>query len=173
VLTAAAAGVALLILRVVSIVMAGRLQNIPGGPPFWMTFDVSYRTVLFVAALAVAGAAVSGLVPALQATGRLAQLGATWTTLVIAQVAFSVAVLPLAAQLAWGTLRTGFLGPGFAAEEFATARVALEEGRCTRHVLLAAQVALALVLLVGSGPMIRTVMALRQVDPGGCPPVLR
>jgi putative ABC transport system permease protein len=45
---------------------------------------------------------------------------------VIAQVAFSVALLPLAAELAWGTLRTGIVGPGFAAEEFATARVALE-----------------------------------------------
>ena len=148
VLTAAAAGVALLILRVVSVVVAGRLQNIPGGPPFWMTFDVSYRTLLFVAGLAVAGAAVSGLVPALQATGRLARLGAgalagrtslrlgaTWTTLVIAQVAFSVGVLPLAAELAWGTLRTGAVGPGFAAEEFATARVALEEGRRQRAAL--------------------------------------
>jgi hypothetical protein len=48
---------------------------------------------------------------------------------VIAQVAFSVGVLPLAAELAWGTLRTSAVGPGFAAEEFATARVALEEGR--------------------------------------------
>ena len=142
VLTAAAAGVALLLLRVVSVVVAGRLQNIPGGPPFWMTFGVSYRTLLFVAGLALAGAAVSGLVPALQATGRLARLGAgalagrtsvrlgaTWTTLVIVQVAFSVGVLPLAAELAWGTLRTGVVGPGFAAEEFATARVALEEGQ--------------------------------------------
>ncbi len=142
VLTAAAAGVALLVLRVVSVVVAGRLQNIPGGPPFWMTFGVSYRTLLFVAGLALVGAAVSGLVPAFQATGRLARLGAgalagrtsvrlgaTWTTLVMAQVAFSVGVLPLAAELAWGTLRTGVVGPGFAAEEFATARVALEGGR--------------------------------------------
>jgi putative ABC transport system permease protein len=142
VLTAAAAAVALLILRVVSIVVAGRLQNIPGGQPFWMTFGVSYRTLLFVAGLALVGAAVSGLVPALQATGRLARLGAgalggrttvrlgaTWTTLVIAQVAFSVGVLPLAAELAWGTLRTGVVGPGFPAEEFATARVAREGGR--------------------------------------------
>jgi putative ABC transport system permease protein len=141
VLTAAAAGAALLVLRVVSVLVAGRLQTIPGGPPFWMTFGVSYRTLLFVAALALVGAAVSGLVPALQATRRLARpgagalvgrtsvrLGATWTTLVIAQVAFSVAVLPLAAELAWGTLRTGLVGPGFAAEEFATARVALDSG---------------------------------------------
>jgi hypothetical protein len=122
VLTAAAAGVALLILRVVSVVVAGRLQQIPGGPPFWMTFGVSYRTLLFVAGLAVAGAAVSGLVPALQATGRLARLGAgalagrtslrlgaTWTTLVIAQVAFSVGVLPLAAELAWAFCGAGVL----------------------------------------------------------------
>jgi hypothetical protein len=107
-----------------------------------MTFDISSRTLLFVAGLAVAGAGVSGLIPALQATKRLARLGvgalagrtslrlgATWTTLVIAQVAFSVGVLPLAAELAWGTLRISAVGPGFAAEEFATARVALEEGR--------------------------------------------
>jgi putative ABC transport system permease protein len=149
VLTAAAAGVALLILRVVSVVVAGRLQNIPGGPPFWMTFGVSYRTLLFIAGLAVAAAAVSGLVPALQATGRLARLGsgalagrtslrlgATWTTLVIAQVAFSVGVLPLAAELAWGTLRTGIVGPGFAAEEYVTARIALEGGRSVLDPLL-------------------------------------
>jgi putative ABC transport system permease protein len=142
VLTAATAGVTLLVVQVVWVVVAGRLQNIPGGPPFWMTFGLSSRTLLFVAGLAVAGAAVSGLVPALQATGRLARLGAgalagrtsvrlgaTWTTLVIAQVAFSVGVLPLAAELAWGTLRTGVIGPGFAAEAFATARVAPEEER--------------------------------------------
>ena len=141
VLSAAAGVVALLVLHVVSIVMAGRLQNIPGGPPFWMSFDVSYRTLLFVALLCVAGAIVSGLVPALQATGRLSrlgsgalagrtrlQLGATWTTLVVAQVAFSVGVLPLAAELGWGMLRTGVVGPGFPAEEYATARVALEDG---------------------------------------------
>jgi putative ABC transport system permease protein len=142
VLTVAAAGVALMILRLVSVLIEGRLQNIPGGPPFWMTFDLSYRTLLFVAVLALCGAAVSGLVPALQATGRLARLGAgalagrtsvrlgpTWTTLVIVQVALSVGVLPLAAELAWGTVRTGIVGPGFAAEEFATARITLEGDR--------------------------------------------
>lgn len=141
VLTSAAAGVALLIVRVVSVVVAARLQDIPGGPPFWLNLAVSYRTILFVFGLAVAGAAMCGLIPALQATGRLARLGSgalagrtslrlghTWTALVIAQVAFSVAVLPIAAELAWGTLRSGAVGPGFAAEEFATARVSLEGG---------------------------------------------
>jgi predicted permease len=40
------------------------------------------------------------------------------------------------------------------------------EGNRTRHVLVVAQVALALVLLIGSGLMIRTFVTLRQVDPG-------
>ena len=144
-LTGAAAGVALLVLRVVSIVANGRLQTIPGGPPFWMVFGVSYRTLLFIATLAVVAAAVSGFVPALQATRHLARLGAgalagrttvrlgaTWTALIVAQVAFSVGALPVATQLAWGTLHTGLVGPGYAAEEFATARVMMEQDRFAR-----------------------------------------
>jgi hypothetical protein len=122
--------------------MTGRLQRHPRRPAVLADLGrvVPHRPVR--RRTGRAGAAVAGLVPALQATGRLARLGAgalagrtslrlgaTWTTLVIAQVAFSVAVLPLAAELAWGTLRTGVVGPGFAAEEFATARVALEGDR--------------------------------------------
>jgi len=142
VLTAAAGGVAVLGLRVALVVAAERLQNVPGGPPFWMSFEVSARTLLFVAVLAGVAAVISGLIPALQATRQLTRLGAsalttrtgvrlgaTWTALVVAQVGFSVGVLPVAAQLAWGTLRTGFVGPGFAAEEFATARIALDATR--------------------------------------------
>lgn len=40
------------------------------------------------------------------------------------------------------------------------------EGTRTRHLLVVAQVAVALVLLTGSGLMIRTFVTLRQVDPG-------
>ena len=40
------------------------------------------------------------------------------------------------------------------------------EGHRVRHVLVVSQVALALVLLIGSGLMIRTFQRLRQVDPG-------
>jgi putative ABC transport system permease protein len=140
VLAVAAAAAALLIVHAVSIVIDGRLQQIPGGLPFWMAFKVSSSTILFVSALAVIGAAVAGLIPAMQATGRLARLGtgmlagrvglrlgATWTTLVIAQVGFSIAVLPLASELAWGTIRTGLVGPGFAAENYATARITFAE----------------------------------------------
>jgi predicted permease len=40
------------------------------------------------------------------------------------------------------------------------------QGNRVRHTLLVAQVALALVLLIGTGLMIRTFVTLRQVDPG-------
>ncbi len=40
------------------------------------------------------------------------------------------------------------------------------EGTRTRHLLVVAQVALALVLLVGTGLMVRTSLGLRRVDPG-------
>jgi predicted permease len=40
------------------------------------------------------------------------------------------------------------------------------EGQRTRHLLVIAQVAVALILLVGSGLMIRTFQELRRVDPG-------
>ena len=52
------------------------------------------------------------------------RLGATWTALIVAQVAVSVAVLPSAFEWAWGALRPGILGSGFASEEFLTARLA-------------------------------------------------
>ena len=140
VLGAGAAGAALLVIRLVG-EYAQDAFNLTNGTPFWFEFGViSFRTALFAAGLAVLAALIAGGVPALQATGRLVQsgllglgrrttmpLGATWTLLVMAQVAFSIAVLPVAAELAWGTLRPSILGPGFAAEEFVTARLVLDQ----------------------------------------------
>lgn len=58
--------------------------------------------------------------------------------------------------------------PGLAQSLHGGARGILEghEGNRARQTLLVAQVALALVLLVGCGLMIRTFVTLRQVDPG-------
>ncbi len=140
VLAAAAAGVALVLVRLAGEYIQGIISN-TNGVPFWMHFgDISFGMVLFAAGLAVFAATIAGVVPALQATGRLVQsglralgsrtgmqLGATWTALVVAQVAFSIAVLPVAVELAWGTLRPSILGPGFAAEEFLTARLVMDQ----------------------------------------------
>ena len=153
VLSAGAAGVALVLLRLFLWLEPFRGPN----DPFWMDYgDVSFATVLFAAALAVLAATIAGVVPALQATGRLVQsglralgsrtgmqLGRTWTALVVAQVAFAVAVLPSVVEFAWGTLRPGILGPGFAAEEFLTAQLAMDKETPPSAAAEAAQPSLA------------------------------
>ena len=135
VIAAGASGVALVAVRLAAWKMQERHPDVP----FWMDFTLSSNTVLFTAVLAVLAAMIAGGVPALRATGGQMQsglralssrtgmqLGATWTALVVAQVAFSAAALPSAVEMAWGTLRTGVLGPGFAAEEYLTARIELD-----------------------------------------------
>jgi hypothetical protein len=102
-------------------------------------FDFSWRAALFVAGLSVLAALIAGLVPALQATGRVLPsalrslgsrtgipLGATWTALIVAQVGVALAGLPSTIELAWGHLRPAVLGPGFPAKEFLTARLAVD-----------------------------------------------
>ena len=137
VLAAASAAVALLGVRSFFRFMEARQD---ATLPFWLDFGLTAETVAFTVGLAVLAAAIASLVPALQATRRLSGaalrglstrsalgLGAIWTALVVGQVAFSLAVLPAALEMAWGTLRTGILGPGFAAEEWLSARLAIDE----------------------------------------------
>lgn len=136
----AAAGVALLLApRVAETLSYMVLFN---GQPFWMDFGLSYGTILFATALALLAALMAGAVPALRATGRwqlsglhalhrgsAPRLGKTWTAVVVAQVALSVAVVPTTVEFAWNTLRPALLGPGFEADEFLTARLAMDAGR--------------------------------------------
>ena len=116
-----------------------RFPQLDGSLPFWVDFGFSWRAALFVAGLSVLAALIAGLVPALQATGRVLPtalrslgsrtgipLGATWTALIVAQVALALAGLPSTMELAWGHLRPAVLGPGFAAREFLTARLAVD-----------------------------------------------
>jgi predicted permease len=109
-----------------------------GDRPFWMDFDVSYRTVLFAAGLAVIASIIAGCLPALRVTARwkaaglhalnrstAPRLGRGWTAAVVAQVALSVAVVPIVAEYTWWKIRPGIVGPGFNASEFLSARLAL------------------------------------------------
>ena len=146
VLAAVAAGAALFITRLALVQVQAILgEDLIDGPPFWMDFTLSFTTILFAACLGVFAATVAGLVPALKATGGQMQsglralgsrsgiqLGATWTALVVAQVAFSLAALPAAVEMAWGTLRPGIVGPGFAADEYLTARVGADRDMLAR-----------------------------------------
>jgi len=140
VLAVVAAGLALGIAYLFVEWLVANLVSFSGGEaPFWMDLTLSYRTVLFALVLAVVAALIAGLLPALKATGRQMrsglhslgsrtgiQLGKTWTALVVVQVAISLAALPAAVELGWGTVRKGVLGPGFAAGEYLTARLAMD-----------------------------------------------
>jgi putative ABC transport system permease protein len=108
--------------------------------PFWISFELSPNTLLFAAALAVFSALIIGLLPALKATASYRnpglsaldrrhslRLGPIFTLLVVAQVAFSFAGLPSAVELAWGVLRSAVLGPGFAADDYLTAQLSLDD----------------------------------------------
>jgi predicted permease len=109
--------------------------RLPNGNPFWLDLSsIQPETLLFAVIVAALAAGIVGLVPALQAVGRLTdvaalggrstlKLGAAWTGLVALQVALSIAVIPVAGELAWGIIRPAVVGPGVAAEQFLTARL--------------------------------------------------
>ena len=151
VLSSAAGAAALVLTRPILTQIGEIIRRFPelgGSLPFWVDFDFSWRAAVFVAGLSVLAALIAGLLPALQATGRVLPtalrslgsrtgipLGATWTALIVAQVGLALAALPSTMELAWGNLRPAVLGPGFPAREFLTARlsvhpqsVAAEEG---------------------------------------------
>jgi putative ABC transport system permease protein len=110
-----------------------------GGLPFWLDFHLSARAFLFAVVLAVLAAAIVGVLPALRATGSRLQpalrtlggatgmrLGRTWSLLIVAQVAFTVAILPAATH--WSVLfaRFGLRSPGFPVEEYLTTELVLD-----------------------------------------------
>ena len=111
-----------------------------GAVPWWLDFDLSIYTVVYALALAAFAALIMGVVPGLRATGRSlssnlhelngrsgTRLGSMWTTLVVAQVAVAVAVLPVSVHVAVQVMRMEVAGPGFAADNFAVGMMALAE----------------------------------------------
>ncbi|MEO6224140.1 MAG: ABC transporter permease [Vicinamibacterales bacterium] len=107
-------------------------NDISGGMPFWMTFKLSPGAVGYAFGLSVVAAVIMGVLPGLKATGLAlsanlhelngrsgTRLGPVWTTLVVAQVAVAVAVLPAAVYLTARVVRMNTTGPGFAAESIA------------------------------------------------------
>jgi putative ABC transport system permease protein len=140
VLSTAAAAVGLVVARVALTRLATQLPARGSGEyPFWMDFRLKPGTVVYVLGLAVLAAVIVGVIPAVQATGSRLQaglrqlgggtgmrMGRTWTVLIVAQVAFAVAVLPTAVFGAWEWLRYGLTEPGFAAEQFLAASVGMD-----------------------------------------------
>ena len=139
VLSSAAAGVGLLLTRF-GLRAGHQLMQLEGGSlPYWIDFGVPAAGYLYVAALTIGSAVISGVLPALRATGRRVQhtlrelggssgmrLGPTWTALIVAQVALTVAGLPIAISMGWGEMRAGTTRPAFAAERYLAAPFRLD-----------------------------------------------
>jgi predicted permease len=105
--------------------------------PFWWDDALSTSTIAYALVLALVGALVIGVVPALKATSgavqpRLGQLsaggrgglrfGGMWTVVIVLQVALSVAFLPLAVSQAGAAFRSP-VDTGFPAGEYITAQL--------------------------------------------------
>jgi putative ABC transport system permease protein len=137
---AAAAAVVGLGITTIALQVEAAVEQMVAQLPFWVTFDLSSSAVLYVVGVTLLAAAIVGVVPGLKATGRHVQtglrlvgpggsgmrLGRTWTLLIVAQVAFAVALLPGAMFNAWSSLRYGIADPGFAAREFLTAQLVMD-----------------------------------------------
>ena len=114
--------------------------------PFWFDLGVSGGLIAYIAALAILGGTIVGVLPALKATGRKTygglqqlaargsqmQLGRTWTALVIVQVGVAVAVLPTAIYFARELVQYGMGDFGYAAEEFFSAELTLDRKEAPR-----------------------------------------
>ncbi|HEX2219349.1 MAG TPA: ABC transporter permease [Gemmatimonadales bacterium] len=108
--------------------------------PFWIDDSLSWRTVAYAALLTLFGAAIIGVLPALRVTRVNVQdalrnegaarsglrFGGFWTTVIVVQVAITVAFLPLAAAGVFESNRFRQRAEGIGAERYLTASVAID-----------------------------------------------
>ncbi|HEX8696450.1 MAG TPA: ABC transporter permease [Longimicrobium sp.] len=107
--------------------------------PFWFHPSLSPATVLYAGVLAALAAAIAGVLPALKVTrglqARLREAGAgggglrfggIWTAVIVAQIAVTV-VFPVTAFATWRDVeQVRSIRADFAAEEFLSARLAMD-----------------------------------------------
>lgn len=108
-------------------------------PTFWGDYSVSGTALVYVVALTVLAAVITGVVPAVQATGRRVysnlrqfnsraglDLGRTWTILIVVQVSVAVAALPIGVSIGWWQIRDFATLPAFPVDQFLFAQMTLE-----------------------------------------------
>ena len=110
--------------------------------PFWLHFQLSWRTIGYVVAFTAAVAGIIGVLPAWKATGPRIQsglqalsaggggmrLGRAWTAIIVLQVAFAAGLLPAVVVRMSELAREGMAGYGFAADEYLLAQLTMEQG---------------------------------------------
>ena len=108
--------------------------------PFWVTDDLSLTTVLYAGLLTAVAAVIVGVLPAVrvtrlnvqdslrreQAASDSLRFGGVWTTVIVVQVAITVALLPLAAVLVVASNRFHQRAEGVGADRYLTAAVTFE-----------------------------------------------
>ena len=111
-----------------------------GALPYWIDDSLSWKTVVYTALLTLFGAAIVGILPALRVTKLNVQdalrsegaarsglrFGGFWTTVIVAQVAITVAFLPLAAGGVFESNRFGQRAEGIDADRYLTAVVSMD-----------------------------------------------
>jgi hypothetical protein len=112
------------------------------GPlPFWMSFQLSWKTIGYVVAFTGAVAGIIGVLPAWKATGPRIQsglqalsaggggmrLGRAWTAIIVLQVAFAAGLLPAVVVRMSELAREGMAGYGFATDEYLLAQLSMEQ----------------------------------------------
>jgi hypothetical protein len=136
------AAIGLAIITVVVTQAAGAVAQIglDNFLPFWVSVKVSRATVGYLVGLAVLAAAIIGVLPALQVTGRRVQaslqrlsgghstvrMGRLWTSMIIAEVALTVGILPTAVFFGAEAIKAMTAAPGFAAEQYLTGVLSLD-----------------------------------------------
>ncbi|MDQ8165684.1 MAG: ABC transporter permease, partial [Gemmatimonadota bacterium] len=107
--------------------------------PFWFNATLSWKTIVYAGFLTVFAAAIIGILPALRVTrgnlhdamrsqgsGAGLRFGWFWTTVIVVQVAITVAFMPLAAGGIFESNRFKDRAAGIGADRFLTAGVALD-----------------------------------------------
>ena len=139
VLTSVAAVVGLIVAKV-SLRSGLNLLTGSDALPFWINDSLSWRTVLYTALLTLVGAAIVGILPALRVTKLSVQdalrsegaarsglrFGGFWTTVIVVQVAITVAFIPLAAGGVFESNRFRQRAEGIGAERYLIATVGMD-----------------------------------------------
>jgi predicted permease len=111
-----------------------------GGVPFWMTPGLDITTMLYAGGLAVAGAAMLSLLPALRVTrtrlqshlmnlgggGSTLRFGRVWTAAMIAQVGLTAIAIPVGIEGASQAILRIRIHAQFPSHEYVTARLELD-----------------------------------------------
>jgi predicted permease len=111
-----------------------------GGVPFWMAPGLDITTILYAGGLAIAGAVMLSLLPALRVTrtrlqphlmnlgagGSTLRFGRVWTTAMITQVALTAIAIPVGIEGASQAIRRLRIHAQFPSHEYFTARIELD-----------------------------------------------